>query len=457
MADFDVIVIGSGTAGQTAAYELKAAGLKVAVAEKSNRPGGTCALRGCQPKKWFYEVTETIARSRHLQGKGIDMAPWASWSSIREQKNKFTSEVPGNTINGLKDAGIVFLSGNARFVSESRLEVGGNPVSADYFVLATGAKPMPLPIRGSDNILTSDDFLELNELPERLLFIGGGFISFEFAHFAARLGPPNSRITILEAAERPLGPFDAEMVALLVEASREAEIEVLTSTQIEAVEKTPGGYHVLSSGGKSYTADLVVHGAGRAPQLEVLDLETGGVSYSRQGIAVDQRMRTSNPRVFAVGDCAATIQLARVADFEAHVAAQNIFAAIQGTGEDAAISYQAVPVMLFTYPQYAMVGQTEAALKKEGVSYRKAFAKNLQWPTYQRVGLAHAAYKILVGADNRILAAHLLSDNASGMINTLKHAMINNLTVEDLYRQSILSPYPSRESDLIYMLKPLLR
>jgi glutathione reductase (NADPH) len=113
-------------------------------------------------------------------------------------------------------------------------------------------------------------------------------------------------------------------------------------------------------------------------------------------------------------------------------------------------------VVLFTYPQYGMVGKTESFLKQQGVPYRKSFEKNLTWPTYKRVGMEHAAYKILVGADNKIIGAHILSDNASGLINTLKHAMLNGITADRLYRQNIMSPYPTRESDLIYMLEPFV-
>ena len=166
-------------------------------------------------------------------------------------------------------------------------------------------------------------------------------------------------------------------------------------------------------------------------------------------------MRTSNPRVFAIGDCAATIQLARVADFEGHTAARNILAHL-GKSEAATVDYGAVPAVLFTYPQYAMVGKTESALQKENTKYRKSFAKNLRWPTYRRVGMDHAAYKIMVGDNGQFLGAHFLSDNASGMVSAIRLAMINGITVEKLFSQAIVSPYPTRESDLIYMLKPLL-
>ena len=455
MDKYDVVIVGSGTGGQTAAFDLNEKGLKVAVVEKSDRPGGTCALAGCQPKKWFYEAAEAIAKSRHLVGRGIAAAPEGNWSQVLRQKRQFTSRIPGGTIENLQNAGIDFVAGTATFLDNKTLSVNGKKIQAKFFVLATGAKPMQLPIEGIEHVITSDDFLELNELPPSMIFIGGGFISFEFAHFAARLGASRQQSVILEVSDRPLGAFDAEMVELLVAASRDEGIEVICSVDIEAIEKHANEFSVRTVQGDSFKADLVVHGAGRVPDLDTLGLDAAGIEYSKHGILVDHSLRTSNRRIFAVGDCAATIQLARVADQEAHVAAANILAELDN-GSRAIMDYRAVPAILFAYPQLAMVGQTEAALTQDQQSYQKSFAKNLGWPTYKRVGLKHAAYKVLVDAKNQILGAHILSDHASGLINTIKQAMLNGTTVNELYQQTLVSPYPTRESDLSYMLKPLL-
>ncbi|MCX5882751.1 MAG: NAD(P)/FAD-dependent oxidoreductase [Deltaproteobacteria bacterium] len=455
MPEFDVVIVGSGTAGQTAAYDLKAAGLRVAVIESSDRPGGTCALAGCQPKKWFYEAAETVSKSSHLKGRGIMDAATGSWPQVLKEKNKFTSGVSRRTVDGFHEAGIEYIEGSARFVTPDTLAVGSLQIRSHFIVLATGARPMSLEMPGKEHLVLSDAFMELESLPERILFVGGGFIAFEFAHFAARLGPVNSHLVILEAGDRPLGPFDLEMVDLLVQASREVNIDIITGVQVVAIEKKAEGFSVKTRSGLSHETDLVVHGAGRTPNIEALNLNAGGVVFNKRGIVVNEYMMTATPSVYAVGDCADSVQLARVADFEGHTAAANVLANF-GMAEPATISYEAVPAVLFTYPQYAMVGKTEAALQKEGIAYRKSFGKNLRWPTYQRIGLTHAAYKILVSADGRFLGAHFLSDNASGLVNTLRLAMINGITVEQLYRQSIMSPYPTRESDLIYMLKPLL-
>ena len=454
METYDVVVVGSGTGGQSAAFQLNEKGLHVAVIEKADRPGGICALAGCQPKKWFYEATEAIAKARHLEGKGIVVAPEGNWSQVLGQKQQFTSGIPEGTINNFQEAGIRFISGEATFLNDEALSVNGSRIQAKFFILAAGAKPMRLPIDGNEHVITSDDFLELDVLPPSICFIGGGFISFEFAHFAARLGS-SKRLVILEVADRPLGAFDAEMVALLVAASQAEGIEIICGVEIKDIEKHDKGFLIETAQGDSYETDLVVNGAGRVPDLETLRLDNAGIEYTERGIVVDETLRTSNRRIFAIGDCVETIQLARVADKEAQIAAENILAELD-LGQKSTMDYRAVPAILFTYPQLGMVGQTEDALKQSGQTYQKSFAKNISWPTYKRVGLKHAAYKILTDGNNRILGAHILSDQASGLINTIKQAMLNETSVDKLYQQTIVSPYPTRESDLSYMLKPLL-
>jgi glutathione reductase (NADPH) len=448
---YDVVVVGSGSGGQTAAYTLCEYGLKVAVVENSPTPGGVCALAGCQAKKYFYEATETVARSRHLVGKGIVQPAEADWAAVLARKNAFTDPIPAGARAGLEGSGIDFIEGTAAFQDPETLVVGGQVFKARFFILATGARPMQLPFPGADQLETSTAFLARSHLPPRVVFVGGGFISFEFAHFAARLGPAAST-TILEVAPRPLGPFDSEMVEVLVEASRSEGIDIHTGVNIEAVVKNGSGW-VVKTTSDEFEADLVVHGAGRVAAIDSLNLEAGDVAFTPRGITVDDEMRTTNPRVFAVGDCAATLQLARVADYEGYVASKNILAAAEGGG-GAQITYRKVPTVLFTYPQYAMIGATEDALKAEGVRYYKNSARNIGWPTYKRVGLSHAAFKVLVDADNHLLGAHIVSDNASGLINTFKQALIDGRTVEELFWDNVMSPYPSRESDIIYMLKP---
>jgi len=453
MSDIDVLVVGTGTAGQTAAYDLIAEGYEVAILEKSAKPGGVCALYGCQAKKYFYELTELAAKSRHLLGKGVERLPDLSWSQIRTSKNDFTSKIPESTILNLKGNGIEYITGDARFIDAKTVMAGGKKLSPRFIILATGAQPMTLPFKGADLLATSTDFLELAAMPERVVLVGGGFISFEFAHFAARLGA--QEVVIVEAMERVLGPFDNSMVDQLVKASEAENIKIMTKASIISVRKNGEGLSVELASGEVLETDLVVHGAGRTPDIEGLNLDAAGINYSRRGIEVDEMMRTSNQKVYAVGDCAASVQLARVADQEAHVAASSI--ASRETGEaSATINYEAAPAVLFTYPQLGMVGRTEEELKAEGIKYWTSSDTDLSWPNYRRIGMAHAAYKILVDNDSRILGAHFISDNATGLVNTFKQAILDGMTVQELYQANIMAPYPSRESDIISMLEPLL-
>jgi len=451
---YDVVVVGSGTGGQTAASVLNGYDLSVALVENSPTPGGVCALAGCQAKKWYDEAAETIARARHLTGKGVTRLPEMDWTRIRDEKRGFTRAIPNATRKGLKGAGIDFIAGTAAFQDESTLVVDEEVIQGRRIVLATGAHPTPLPFSGAEHMAASSDFLELDRLPPRIAFVGGGFISFEFAHFAARLGPA-AKIHILEAGSRPLSPFDGEMVKQLMAASRAEGIQIQTEVKITAIEKSGDGYGVHTGDGGILPVDLVVHGAGRSPAIEGLGLEKGHVGYGRQGITVDRKMRTTNPMVYAVGDCAATVQLARVADYEACVAAKNILADIRG-GQGAVVDYGAVPAILFTYPRYARVGATEEELKTKKVHYYKSVDTNLSWPTYRRIGMTHAAYKVLVDENSRVLGAHIISDNASGLINIFKQAIQSGQSVESLYWENVMTPYPTRESDIIYMLRPFI-
>ncbi len=456
MDRFDVIVIGTGTSGQTAALECAAEGLSVAVIEQSATPGGVCALRGCQAKKYYYEVAEVMAKSAHLQGLGIAEQPRAKWEEITAAKNNFTDKVPDNTVANLKGNGISYIAGKALFKDRTHIMVGENVLQADHIVIGSGARPMQLPLDGSEHLLTSDDFLALETLPPRLAFVGGGFISFEFAHFAARIYDAPREITILEVSQRPLGPFDKDMVEQLVQASAADNITTRCSVEISAVEKSGDEFVIHFNNGPPLHVDLVINGAGRTPAIDDLNLEAAGVTYSGKGIAVDQTMRSSVETIFAVGDCAQSTQLARVADREGLAAARNIMAA-RGEGEKDEVSYAEVPAVLFTYPQLAMIGKTEEQLIEENVRYWRNMDTELSWPTYRRIGLRRAAFKILVDENDLLLGAHILSDNATGIINTFRMAMLHGIDIRQLRQDAIMSPYPSRESDITYMLDPLVQ
>ena len=214
-AAYDLIVIGAGMAGNAAANKCASAGWRVAIVDELPY-GGTCALRGCDPKKILRRGAEVIDSARLLSGKGIDAKGLhINWADLMKHKLGFTEPVPANMERGLTNNGVDTLHGTARFTGTDSIDIDGDNYTAEHFLIATGARPRPLDFSGADHLIDSTAFLDLVELPERILFVGGGFISFEFAHIAARAG---TRPIIIDRG-RPLKGFDPDLVELLIDAA----------------------------------------------------------------------------------------------------------------------------------------------------------------------------------------------------------------------------------------------
>lgn len=268
---FDLVVIGTGSAGAAVAHRCRKAGWEVAVVD--SRPyGGTCALRGCDPKKVLVGAAEVVDRRRRMEGRGVAGDIRIAWPELMAFKRSFTAPVPEARERSYAEAGIERFHGRARFVGPTSLRVAEDTLAAERVLVAAGARPAPLGIPGEDHLTTSTEFLELERLPERIAFVGGGYISFEFAHVAARAGVA---VRILHGGDRPLEGFEPELVDRLVEATREVGIEVELNARVEAVERGDAGFRVATGGegAASCGADLVVHGAGRVPEIDDLDLE----------------------------------------------------------------------------------------------------------------------------------------------------------------------------------------
>src|SRR5258707_1903486 len=215
---FDIVVIGTGSAASAVASRCRSAGWQVAVID--SRPfGGTCALRGCDPKKVLVGAAEALDRVRRMKGKGIRAEEVRiDWQELMRFKRSFTEPVAKNREEGFAKAGIATFHGRARFVGPSSVQVNDEVLEGRYVVIAAGQKPADLKIVGTEHLTTSEQFLELNELPKRILFIGGGYIAFEFAHVAVRAG---AQITIAHPRTRPLPRFQPEFVGPILESSRQ--------------------------------------------------------------------------------------------------------------------------------------------------------------------------------------------------------------------------------------------
>ncbi|MGH9959443.1 MAG: dihydrolipoyl dehydrogenase family protein, partial [Pyrinomonadaceae bacterium] len=324
---FDLIVIGTGSAGSTAAYKCRKAGWEVAIIDA--RPfGGTCSLRGCDPKKVLVGAAELIDWNRRMLGKGISShGVEIDWLGLMSFKRTFTDPVPENMERGYAKAGIAPFHGRTHFLDRKSVQVGDDTLNGRFVLIAAGAKPATLGIAGEEHLTTSDQFLELEESPKRIIFVGGGYISFEFAHIAARA---SAQVRILHRGVRPLKNFDADLVEQLVQATRELGVDVRLNTVVEGIERDGDHFAVKTSKEnreQTFEADLVVHGAGRVPEIDDLDLDKASVKRQGRGVSVNEYLQSvSNASVYAAGDAAASggPPLTPVASMEGHVAASNM-------------------------------------------------------------------------------------------------------------------------------------
>lgn len=291
--------------------------------------------------------------------------------------------------------------------------------------------------------------MELDELPERIVFGGGGFISFEFAHVAARAG---SEVKILEALPRPLGPIDPDLVQMLVNSTEEDGIEVHTRTLVEAIRHRQSAYEVaISKDGEEHTihADLVVHGAGRVPQIEDLDLERGNVAREEAGISVNEYLQSVlNPAVYAAGDCAATEgpMLTPVAGRQGDIAAANM---LQGNHQEP--DYAGTGAVVFTLPPLASVGLNEKAANESGHDFEVHCGESSGWYTSRQSRTNVSGYKTLVeNGSGRILGAHVLGHHAEEVINLFGLAVKEGIPADTM--KQISWGYPIATSDVQYML-----
>lgn len=442
---YDLIVIGAGMAGVSAANKCASQGWKVAIVDALPY-GGTCALRGCDPKKILRRGAEIVDSARLMRGKGIADADLSiNWADLIKHKHGFTDPVPRNTEDGLSRNGVDPLHGPARFTDTNTIGINGASYDAAHFLIATGARPRPLDFAGHEYVMDSTGFMDLQVLPPRILFVGGGFISFEFAHIAARAG---STPVILDRGPRPLKAFDPDLVELLISRSANAGIELWRSTTITAIEKSGSGYQVtVDQAGQSETAqfDLVVHGAGRIPELAGLDLDTAGVEWDERGVHVAAHLQsTSNPAVYAAGDAAKTpgMPLTPVAVFEGKVAASNMLKATTTVPD-----YVGVPTAVFTIPELARVGMLEEEARGQGFDVDVRYRDTSGWYSNYRIGETTAATKILIDrSSDRIVGAHLLGPAYGELINILGLGMKLELTTRQL--KSMTAAYPTVGSDL---------
>lgn len=447
MTEYDLFVIGTGMAGVTIAMKGAKKGLKVGIADF--RPyGGTCALRGCDPKKILIDVAKAKKDLVKYSEKGLQAEGKINWPELMKFKRGFTDPVPDKMDKSYQEAGVDTFHDAASFLSEDTLQVGNTNIKANHIVVATGARPRTLTMPGAEHTVTSDDFLHLGELPESITFIGGGYVSFEFAHLAAQAG---AKVTIIERGEYPLKHFEKELVKHVLKASKAHGIEILVNSEAMEVRKTDGSFQVVTQGKegeKVVESKLVVNAAGRVPEVDKLDLKKGNIELGKKGIKVNEYLQSiSNPRIYAAGDVADTqgLPLTPVAVYEGHAVASNIL-----KGNNKAPQYAEMPTVVFTSPPLASVGLTEEQAKAQHKEYKVKTSDASKWFNAYRSQAEAYAYKVLISKeDGTILGAHLVGPSSEETINLFALAMKANIPAKTL--KTMMYSYPSWASDLSYM------
>jgi glutathione reductase (NADPH) len=354
-------------------------------------------------------------------------------------KRTFTGPVPQQRAEGYAKQGIEAIHGTARFVGPNTIAVNDREITAGNIALACGMRPATLNVPGEESLVDNEGFLDLDELPKRIIFVGGGYIAFEFGHLAARAG---AEVSIIHRGARPLEGFDPDLTDRLVAETRAAGIRVELGAAVDRIEGT-----TVHAGGKTFAADLAVHAAGRVPNIDHLDLGAGNVASGKHGVTVDEFLRsTSNKAVYAAGDCAATGNpaLTSLTGYEGGIAAANIV-----YPESQRLRPRTIPSVVFSIPPMARVGLLQNEANKKGLQFDIFTADSSSWYTSRRIGEPVSGSKVLIEkGTGRILGAHLLGHGCEEVINLFALAIEAGISAETLGH--MLFAYPTSSSDIQY-------
>jgi glutathione reductase (NADPH) len=444
---YDLVVVGTGVTSAVAS-RCREAGWTVAVVD--SRPfGGTCALRGCVPKKILVGAAEAVNAAHDLAGTGVPAARLTlDWPALIRYKRSFVDPTTARTEQAWTRIGVEQFHGRARFVGATTLAVGGDRLTGRRILVAAGSMPAPLKVPGAERLTTSEEFLNLDRLPPRIVFVGGGYIAFEFAHVAARAG---ASVTIAHRGPRPLEAFDPDLVAMLVRRTREIGIRVELGTEVRELRTSGDELVVLGTQGDRQIrieTDLAVHAAGRVPEIDDLDLEVAGVEREKRGVVVNAYLQSvSNSAVYAGGDAAASgPPLTPKAEHDAAVLTTNL---LEGNRRTA--NYDGIASAVFTLPPLASTGLTETAARAGGRTFRTHRQDTSSWFNTRRVGETVAGFKVLIDeSTDRIIGAHLLGPHAEETINLFAVAIRAGIPASEL-RQALFA-YPTFGSDVRFML-----
>lgn len=367
LGHFDVAVIGGGSAGYAAARVSASLGKRVAVVEGGREVGGLCILRGCMPTKALLQASEVAHLVRKASTWGIHATPGpADLSAVMARKDLLIADFAGYRRGQLSDGRFTLLRHSARFVNPREIELdSGDTLSADGFVLATGSVVAPAELPGlvEAGFWTSDDALTAARPPESLIVLGGGAVAVEFAQFFSRMG---TEVTVVQRSGQLLKDFDADAATVLQTVFEREGIRLHTETRLLRAGREAQGERWVEFEKEGRVtrveAEQILFALGRTPATQGLALEKAGVQLQHHRIVTDAQMRTSQPRIFAAGDCTGPYEIVNVAIQQGETAAWNL----AHSENPRAIDYRLVSNVVFTEPQIASVGLTEKMARGRG-------------------------------------------------------------------------------------------
>lgn len=444
--DYDLFVIGAGSGGVRASRLAAMSGAKVAVAEE-DRAGGTCVIRGCIPKKYMVYASEFGRSLKHMEGYGwkVENATY-DHNLFMDKMHREIDRLSGIYARNVRNSGAEIIEERAEFVDAHTLKLkkSGRTVTAAKILIATGGWPaMPKDVEGIEHALSSADMFHLEQIPEHILIVGGGYIAVEFAGIMNGLG---ANVCLAIRKESVLRGFDEDVRTHIHEELKRKGVKVITMANPTRIEKAGDKFTTHFSNGESVTADKVLYATGRAPHTKGLGLDKAGVKVNDKGaVEVDEYSRTSVPHIFAVGDVTDRMNLTPVAIREGQAFAQTEF-----MNRPTAFDHAEVPHAVFAQPPAGVVGLTEAEARKAfGMVdiYKTKFRpmKDMLTGDEERVLM-----KIVVRAeDERVVGVHIVGPDAPEIIQAVAIAVKMGASKADFDRTCAL--HPSIAEELVTM------
>lgn len=440
--DFDLFVIGGGSAGVRCGRISAGHGARVAVAE-ARFWGGTCVNVGCVPKKLMVQAAEYGAWAEDARGFGWDIAVRGhDWGALARARDAEVARLSGIYRKLLEGVGATVFEARARLLDAHTVEVDGRRVTARHIVIATGGVPVRPTFPGAEHCLISDDLFTLPALPRRAVILGGGYIACEFASILHGLG---AKVHQLYRGPLFLRGFDADIGEALAEEMRLAGIDLRFDCHAARVERTGDGFLVETTDGRAIEADAVFAATGRKPNVAGLGLEAAGVRLTEGGaIAVDEDMRSSVPHIHALGDVTDRLNLTPVATAQGHALADTLFG-----GKPRRVSLENVPTAVFTAPPIGTVGLSEQAAAKRGpIDVYLARFRPLRHAITGRD--RKTLMKLVVDRPTqRVLGAHMLGEDAPEIIQGIAIAVVMGATKQDFDRT--IGVHPSAAEEFVTM------